>query len=144
LFAALEVATEKIIAPHSKRRRGVEFLGVMNSVVAAFPDNELDVILDNLNTHTREERTLAQETRAFHSDTVVLAQLARNSVFDPAAPLTQRSNCRSTSMLSSRPTTRQPSHSLGRPAAVQESPYHSALIPGGSVKGFFNGEWGVV
>jgi hypothetical protein len=32
LFAALEVATGKVIAAHSKRRRRVEFLGFMNSV----------------------------------------------------------------------------------------------------------------
>src|SRR6266851_654178 len=38
LFAALEVATGRIIAAHSKRRRRVEFLGFMNSMVAAFPD----------------------------------------------------------------------------------------------------------
>jgi transposase len=60
LFAALEVATGRIIAAHSKRRRRVEFLGFMNSVVAAFPDRKLHVILDNLNTH--KKRALAQET----------------------------------------------------------------------------------
>ena len=38
LFAALEVATGKIIATHSKRRRRVEFLDFMNSVTAAFPN----------------------------------------------------------------------------------------------------------
>ncbi len=37
LFAALQVATGKVIAAHSKRRRRVEFLGFMDSVVAAFP-----------------------------------------------------------------------------------------------------------
>ena len=40
LFAALEVATGRIIAAHSKRRRRVEFLGFMNSLVDAFPDHE--------------------------------------------------------------------------------------------------------
>jgi hypothetical protein len=45
LFAALDVATGRIIAAHSKRRRRVEFLGFMNSVVTAFPDRELHVIL---------------------------------------------------------------------------------------------------
>jgi molybdopterin-biosynthesis enzyme MoeA-like protein len=43
-------------------------------------------------------------------------------------------NCRSTSIPSSRLTTRLPSHSSGQekgpPAAVQKSPYHSILIPG--------------
>ena len=55
LFAALEVATGKVVASHSKRRRRVEFLGFMNSVVAAFPDRELHVVLDNLNTHKKNE-----------------------------------------------------------------------------------------
>jgi transposase len=44
LFAALEVATGRIIAAHSKRRRRVEFLSFMNSIVAAFRDRELHVI----------------------------------------------------------------------------------------------------
>jgi transposase len=57
LFAALEVATGKIIVS-SKRRRRVEFLGFMNGVVAAYPDNELHVIHDNLNTHKKNERWL--------------------------------------------------------------------------------------
>ena len=35
LFAALEVATGRIIAAHSKRRRRVEFLGFMNSLVCS-------------------------------------------------------------------------------------------------------------
>ena len=55
LFAALEVATGKIIAAHSKRRRRVEFLEFMNSVIAAFPNRHLHVILDNLNTHKKNE-----------------------------------------------------------------------------------------
>ena len=55
LFAALEVATGRIIAAHSKRRRRVEFLGFMNRLVATFPDRELHVILDNLNTHKKNE-----------------------------------------------------------------------------------------
>src|SRR5438046_2735826 len=67
LFAALEVATGRIIATHSKRRRRVEFLGFMNSVVAAFPDRELHVILDNLNTHKKNERWLKKHPKVrFH------------------------------------------------------------------------------
>jgi transposase len=67
LFAALEVATGKIIAAHSKRRRRVEFLGFMNSVVAAFPRRDLHVILDNLNTHKKNERWLNKHSRVhFH------------------------------------------------------------------------------
>src|SRR5258708_2883579 len=67
LFAALEVATGRIIAAHSKRRRRVEFLGFMNSLVAAFPDRELHVILDNLNTHKKNERWLKKHHKVhFH------------------------------------------------------------------------------
>ena len=67
LFAALEVATGKVIAAHSKRRRRVEFLGFMDSLVAAFPDRELHVILDNLNTHKKNERWLKRHPKVrFH------------------------------------------------------------------------------
>jgi hypothetical protein len=58
LFAALEVATGKIIAAHSKRRRRIEFLDFMDSVTSAFPDRQLHVILDNLNTHKKNEHWL--------------------------------------------------------------------------------------
>ena len=67
LFAALEVATGRIIAAHSKRRRRVEFLGFMNSLVATLPDRELHVILDNLNTHKKNERWLKKHPKVhFH------------------------------------------------------------------------------
>ena len=58
LFAAFEVATGKVTAAHAKRRRRVEFLDFMDEVVAAYPDKELHVILDNLNTHTKNEAWL--------------------------------------------------------------------------------------
>ena len=67
LFAALEVATGKVMATHSKRRRRVEFLGFMNEVVTAFPGRQLHVILDNLNTHKKNERWLKNHPRVqFH------------------------------------------------------------------------------
>src|SRR6516165_268122 len=67
LFAALEVATGRIIAAHSKRRRRVEFLGFMDGLVDAFPDSELHVILDNLNTHKKNERWLKKHPKVhFH------------------------------------------------------------------------------
>src|SRR5439155_3741870 len=67
LFAALEVATGKIIAAHSKRRRRVEFLDFMNSVTTAFPNRKLHVILDNLNTHKKNEHWLkAHPNVQFH------------------------------------------------------------------------------
>lgn len=67
LFAALEVATGRIIAEHSKRRRRVEFLGFMKGVVATFPDRDLHVILDNLNTHKKCEHWLKKHPKVhFH------------------------------------------------------------------------------
>lgn len=51
LFAAFEVATGKVIAAHKTRRRRIEFLDFMNRVVAAYPGQEIHVVLDNLNTH---------------------------------------------------------------------------------------------
>ena len=64
LFAALAVATGQIVAGHYRRRRRVEFLDFMNRVVVAFPDQELHVILDNLNTHKpKHDRWLARHPR---------------------------------------------------------------------------------
>jgi transposase len=51
LFAALNVASGKIVGRHYKRRRRVEFLDFMNRVVAAYPEREIHVVLDNLSTH---------------------------------------------------------------------------------------------
>lgn len=51
LFAALEVATGLVHTGHYRRRRRREFLDFMNRIVAQYPDKELHVILDNLNTH---------------------------------------------------------------------------------------------
>jgi transposase len=51
LFAALEVATGKVMTAHKHRRRRIEFLGFMNEIAAAYPDTAIHVVLDNLNTH---------------------------------------------------------------------------------------------
>jgi transposase len=51
LFAALEVHSGIAHVGHYRRRRRREFLDFMNGVVARFPDTELHVVLDNLNTH---------------------------------------------------------------------------------------------
>lgn len=51
LFAALEVATGQVKTGHFTRRRRREFLAFMNEVVAAYPERDIHVILDNLNTH---------------------------------------------------------------------------------------------
>ena len=60
LFAAYEVATGKVKAKHTKRRRRKEFLEFMDEVVAAYPKTRLEVILDNLNTHKKNEEWLAR------------------------------------------------------------------------------------
>lgn len=51
LLAALEIATGQVLAHVKQRRTSVNFLRFMNDVVAAFPQRELHVILDNLNIH---------------------------------------------------------------------------------------------
>lgn len=51
LFAALEVATGKVTAMHAPRKRREEFLAFMNGVVAAYPGQEIHVVLDNFSTH---------------------------------------------------------------------------------------------
>ena len=51
LMAALEVTTGLVQAGHFNRRRRREFLSFMNEVIANYPDQEIHVILDNLNTH---------------------------------------------------------------------------------------------
>jgi transposase len=61
LFAALEVLTGKVVGGHARRRRRRDFLAFMNDVVAAFPDKELHVVLDNLSTHKpKHDRWLAR------------------------------------------------------------------------------------
>ncbi len=61
LFAALEVATGLAHTGHYNHRRRREFLDFMNRTVDLYPDKELHVIMDNLNTHKpRHDRWLAR------------------------------------------------------------------------------------
>src|SRR5712692_3475552 len=67
LFAALDVATGKIHAAHTQRRRRGEFLGFMNDIVAAYRGKDLHVVLDNLNTHKKNELWLKRHPNVtFH------------------------------------------------------------------------------
>jgi transposase len=67
LFAAFDVATGKVKAAHKKRRRRKEFLDFMDELVAAYPKRRLEVILDNLNTHKKNEEWLARHPKvSFH------------------------------------------------------------------------------
>jgi transposase len=58
LFAALDLATGKVAAAHEKRRRRVEFLAFMDDIVALHPDKQIHAVLDNLNTHKKNEAWL--------------------------------------------------------------------------------------
>ncbi|MBW2073047.1 MAG: IS630 family transposase, partial [Deltaproteobacteria bacterium] len=68
LFAALDIATGQVKAGHFKRRWRREFLSFMNEVIAEYPDKEIHVILDNLNTHKpKRDRWLARHKNVhFH------------------------------------------------------------------------------
>jgi hypothetical protein len=67
LFAAFDVASGKVTAAHKKRRRRIEFLDFMNRIVAAYPGKQLHVILDNLNTHKKNENWLKRHPNVrFH------------------------------------------------------------------------------
>lgn len=68
LFAALDVATGQVVGGHYWRRRRRDFLDFMNRLVALYPDGELHVVLDNLNTHKpKHDRWLQRHPRVhFH------------------------------------------------------------------------------
>jgi transposase len=67
LFAAFDVATGKVTATHNKRRRRIEFLDFMNVLVKAYAGKELHVVLDNLNTHKKNENWLKRHPNVqFH------------------------------------------------------------------------------
>jgi transposase len=68
LFAALNVATGKVTGRHYQRRRRVEFLDFMNKIVAAYPEQEIHAIVDNLSTHKpKRDLWLARHPRVhFH------------------------------------------------------------------------------
>ncbi|MHC2383436.1 transposase [Bradyrhizobium liaoningense] len=149
LFAALEVATGKIIATHSKRRRRVEFLDFMNSVTATFPNRKLHVILDNLNTHKKNEDWLKAHPNvpiSFHADKCVMAQSGRSMVFHLAGAVAQRHLLHEPQAASGthrclRQRIQRQSRALrldqekGPSTPFQRPPYHSALIPGTSAEG---------
>jgi transposase len=64
LFAAFDIVTRQVIAGHYTRRRRREFLDFMNEIVTAYPDREMHVILDNLNTHKpKDDRWLKRHPR---------------------------------------------------------------------------------
>ena len=52
LYAALEVATGRVVGQCTKSHTGADFLGFMKSLARAFPQTALHVILDNSSTHS--------------------------------------------------------------------------------------------
>jgi transposase len=52
LFAALQVATERVTEACTQRHRHQEFLAFLKQVAAAYPRRELHVVVDNLSTHS--------------------------------------------------------------------------------------------
>jgi transposase len=55
LYAALEVATGQVTHKVTESHTAADFVGFMNQVVRAYPDQELHVILDNSSTHSTPE-----------------------------------------------------------------------------------------
>ena len=54
LLAALEIASGQVVAHVKQRRTSVNFLRFRKHVVAAFPQRDLHMVLDNLNIHKNE------------------------------------------------------------------------------------------
>ena len=55
LFAALEVATGKVVDECYDRHGKAEFLDFLKTVAKAYPRRELHVVLDNYHTHKHDE-----------------------------------------------------------------------------------------
>ena len=54
LLAALEIASGQVVAHVKQRRTSVNFLRFLKDVMAAFPERQLHLILDNLNIHKNQ------------------------------------------------------------------------------------------
>lgn len=54
VLASLEIKTGKVLAQVTQTRTSLDFLRFMDDVAAAYPQERLCVILDNLNTHKNE------------------------------------------------------------------------------------------
>ena len=54
LLTALELASGQVVAHVKQRRTSLNFFRFLKDVVAAFPQRELHMVLDNLNIHKNE------------------------------------------------------------------------------------------
>ena len=117
----------------------------MNRVVAAFPDRELHVVLDNLNTHKKCDRWLKKHPNVhFHFTPTRSSWLNRIETWfsilqgqslNGASFTLGRRVCRSISMHSSQPTTRRPrpfawDQEEGLPAAGSKIAVSPSCDPG--------------
>jgi transposase len=55
LYAALETATGKVTHRLTKSHKAADFIGFMNKVARAYPEQELHVVLDNSSSHATPE-----------------------------------------------------------------------------------------
>lgn len=55
LYAALEIATGRVVGKCTESHRGADFLGFMKKLARTFPRGPLHVILDNSSTHATPE-----------------------------------------------------------------------------------------
>ena len=139
LFAALNVASGEVQAGHYERRRRREFLDFMNRVVAAYPDREIHVVLDNLNTHKpKRDRWLKAHPHVhFHFTPNYASWLNQIEIWFSilsraalhGASFTSPDNSGTPSMPSSTPTTRPPSLSVGSaPKSIRRGSNHVIAI----------------
>jgi hypothetical protein len=128
LFAALEVATGKVITAHKRRRRRIEFF-------AAYPDTAIHAVLDNLNTHKpKNDRWLKRHPNVhFHFTPPVLPGSIKSRTGSRSCKATRSrtrhsprsNNSGSTSMPSSRPITKMPRPSHGpNPKSIKSASKH--------------------
>jgi len=66
LFAAFDIATGLVKIGNYNRRRRREFPNFMNTIVASYPNKEIYVILDNLNTHKPKHARWLQQHKNVH------------------------------------------------------------------------------
>ena len=111
LFAALEVATGKVIDACKPRHRHQEFLAFLRQVAKAYPRPRLHVVCDNYATHKHPDREgLAgpqpADHDALHPDLRLLAEPGRDLLRDHHPPSHPPRQLRPPSATSSTPSRR--------------------------------------
>ena len=136
LFAALDLATGKVAATHKKRRRRIEFLGFMDQIAALHPGKEIHAVLDNLNTHKKNEAWLAANPNVhFHFTPTRASCSIKSRSGSPSSPASRSAahpsppspNSGSTSTTSSPPTTQKPSPLPGQKKKSANGPSKAAV-----------------